>query len=141
MTLSDDRAHAVLFRAIAADRLRIDIDPARVRHLDCPVSGGAYHTLQIYLSGGAGVVALFRLSALWAFSAIVAIVLLNLVVLAPFVARATSRHVVARIAGNPDLWARMWRFGGVTLTLPDGVSETAPKGDWRRIARLIGECE
>lgn len=141
MNLTDDRAHAALFRAIAEGRARIDIDTVRVRHVDCPVSGAAYHTLQIYLSGALGVAAIFLLPAARAYASIAGLVLLNLVVARPIVERSMRRHVFDRLSRRVDLWDRMWRFGGVTLRFPDGMVESAPAGDWRRAARRALEEE
>lgn len=134
MTPDDERSHAALFRAVDQGWARIDVDPRRVRHMDCPVSGAAYHTSQIYLSGVACLGAFAVVGPIPAAAIVVGIVALNVLVLARLVDRLTRGHVVDRVRRRPDLWEKLWWFGGIAVTTADGVVETAPKGDWRRVA-------
>ncbi len=135
----DDRA--LFNRLVVAYRrgeVAIDVDAAVLGHPHCPLSARVYSTRSFYT-----IVAVVGLSfAVFgyevAIGTAVGSLLLYWIVGRRLVHRKMRAFACAQITGNFELWRKMWRFGGITLSREsaDGpVHCRAPDESWRSFAR------
>ncbi len=52
-----------------------------------------------------------------------------------YIARRLEQRIRARGLTEVETWRRLWRFGGVILTGPDGAPCQGPDGNWMALVR------
>lgn len=138
---TDNDLHVRLGAAILGGTVGIAIDARRINHMDCPVAGAAYHTADVYVVVALCAALFAVLPAVWAAGLAGALLAVNWLVVLPLIRRWMERFAIRHLIKRFDLWQRMWKFGGVTLTArtPEGGDLTAhaPADDWRRVARAL----
>jgi hypothetical protein len=121
---------------IADGAVRLELDLARLDHIDSPVAVEADSNIWIY--GGvlaSGIV--FWRAGLWPGIATVAAGLTLYVTAGrAYVRRRLRRRVEERALAESELWRRLWRFGGVALVeRASGSRCAAPDGNWMALVR------
>lgn len=135
-----------LFRALqgllARGTLRLELDLARLDHIDSPVAVEADSNIWVY-----GAIAVCAI-AFWQggiYPGVVAIALglaLYFTVARRYVRRRLIRRVHERALGDGEIWRRLWRFGGITLVedragAGGGDRCAAPQGNWMALVRRL----
>ena len=139
MTGIQDRTEAALAAleaALPAQRVGFELDIDRLCHPNCPLpldylkSRVAYAYLAITVVAGAvGAWLAIESKFLWGSLAVwTAIYWLGL---RRLIERKIHKRIVTYIMEDPERLPKLWKYGGVVLTRPDGSRATAPKDDWR----------
>jgi hypothetical protein len=133
-----------LFRGLCRLRergtLRLDLDFARLDHIDSPVAVEADSNIWIY---GSIVVciAVFGRLGLWpGIAAICVSLALYQTVGRAYVRHRLSRRVREQALGDSRSWRQLWQFGGVSLVVDTPGAEqrcTAPGGNWMALVREL----
>jgi hypothetical protein len=130
----------VLHRLIAAGRVAVEVDVARLDSLGSPVSKQSdlakWFVLLVAVAGAA-----FWFAGAWVGLGVTAI---GLALYQGLGRPHLRRQLVARVSGEAlaedGLWRQLWRFGGVTLVSRDPARPgrcAAPDGDWIGFARQL----
>lgn len=139
MTGTEDRtdaALAALEAAVPEQRVGFELDLNRLCHPNCPLpldhlkSRVAYAYLAITLVAAAiGVWFAVEPKLLW--GSVAAWTAVYWFGLRYLIERSIRKQIVSYIMEEPERLPKLWKYGGVVLTRPDGSKATAPKDDWR----------
>jgi hypothetical protein len=136
----DERALLARLAQLVSDgTVTLAIDRRKLGHIDFPLGQEA--------DGNRWVYALVAVTALvfWQLgipAGLVAIVLSTLVYYTlglRDVARRLDRRIRDKGLASADTWRKLWRFGGVILTGPDGRTWQGPEQSWMRLVRETAE--
>jgi hypothetical protein len=134
---SADELFGELRRLIEHGKLRLELDLARLDHIDSPVAVEADSNIWVY-----GLVAVCAV-AFWlggtgpGIAAIAISLVLYFTVARAYVRRRLIRRVHERALGDGEVWRRLWRFGGVTLVGDRDARCAAPEGNWMALVRSL----
>jgi hypothetical protein len=122
---------------VAQGMLRLELDLARLDHIDSPVAVEADSNIWVY-----GLIAVCAIVFWWegALSGVAAIavsLVLYLTAGRSYVRRRLTRRVHERALGDGEIWRRLWRFGGVALVAEGAERCTAPDGNWMALVRRL----
>lgn len=137
----EDSASA-LFRALGQlhveGRVTLQLDFARLTHMDCPVAVEADSNIIAYAVVAAALVALW-LSGWWAVLATLVVgAVLYVTIGRRYVRNRIRRRTEEQALSRLDLWQRLWRFGGIALVPKDGGEAcVAPQGNWMALVRRL----
>lgn len=137
---SAEALHATLRKLIADGRVVLRIDARPLGHIDSPVASEADGNRWIY-----GAIALAAAVWLWrgpvpALAALAAGIVLYLGLGRAYVRRRIERRARDEGLASVDIWRRLWRFPGLTLTVPErpGLGPCAsPDGNWMGFVRAL----
>jgi len=127
-------------RLIEHGKLRLELDLARLDHIDSPVAVEADSNIWVY-----GLIAVCAV-AFWlggtgpGIAAIAISLVLYFTVARAYVRRRLIRRVHERALGDGEVWRRLWRFGGVTLVGDRDARCAAPEGNWMALVRTLATC-
>jgi hypothetical protein len=125
---------------VARGALRLELDFARLDHIDSPVAVEADSNIWVYVSIVV-CAAIFWRAGTWPGVAAVAISLaLYLTLGRRYVRRRLARRVHERALADGEVWRRLWRFGGVALIDDEGGRCAAPDGNWMALVRRRATC-
>jgi len=128
----DAQRFAALREAIRAGDLRVEIDRARLSHIDCPVAADALSTRALYLMVALGALSYWLLPWTLAGAFCGAMLLFYGTAGYPWVSRKMQRAALAQMLDSLTLWDRMWAFGGVSLyDRAGGLLAQSGGPDWR----------
>jgi hypothetical protein len=137
---SADDLFRELRRLLERGELRLELDLARLDHIDSPVAVEADSNIWVY-----GLIVVCA-AAFWqggtgpGVAAIGISLVLYFTVARAYVRRRLSRRVHERALGDGEVWRRLWRFGGVTLVGDRGARCAAPEGNWMAVVRSLSTC-
>jgi len=115
--------------------VRLSIDRRHLSHLDFPLALEADGNRWVYGLAALTALAFWRGGA-WAGLAAGALgTAIYLTLGLRDVARRLERRVRTRGLASVELWRRLWRFGGVVLTRPDGTTCRGPAESWMQLVR------
>jgi hypothetical protein len=120
--------------------VRLDLDYARLAHIDSPVAVEADGNLWIY--GGVILCAAIFYAAGWQFglAAIVLCLLLYLTAGRAYIRARLRRRLYEKALQESQIWRRLWHHGGVVLVVESGGGEArcvAPTGNWMALVREL----
>jgi hypothetical protein len=133
---------ATIVEAVQRGRLKVSIDVKKVCGIDCPLPFGylkerivyAYLLLMVVVAVAGWWLAI----GLQSTSLVAAAgTFIYWVVVRPLAEAHIRRIVVRTMLEDEDRWAKLWRFGGVTLQLPEGSVVHAGKGRWEDVAERL----
>jgi hypothetical protein len=129
-----------LKKARAEGRVEIEVDFTRVTHPSSPLPFESFKGKIAYIYLGLVVVLLAASRAVlhvsWRDTLIVIGVasLVYWILARRLLERWAKKKIVDQLLSDSEGWEKMWRFGGVTLTVQDPAEPlvwVAPKGDWK----------
>ncbi len=130
-----------LRRLIARGTLRLELDIARLNHIDSPVVVEADSNAWVYGLLAVCAMIFWRTGPWPGVAAVAASLALYFTAGRRYVRRRLIRRVHERALGDGEVWRRLWRFGGVTL-VEQGVEQgaercAAPDGNWMALVRRL----
>jgi hypothetical protein len=137
---SADDLFRELRRLIELGTLRLELDVARLDHIDSPVAVEADSNIWVYGLIAVCAVAFWQGGTGPGVAAIGISLVLYFTVARAYVRRRLTRRVHERALGDGEVWRRLWRFGGVTLVGDRGVRCAAPEGNWMALVRSLATC-
>ncbi len=126
-----------LRRLVACGTVRLELDLARLEHIDSPVVVEADSNIWVYTLLAVCAVVFWRAGPWPGVAAIVASLALYLTAGRRYVRRRLIRRVHERALGDGEVWRRLWRFGGVTLVAGGAGRCIAPAGNWMALVRHL----
>ena len=131
-----------LCRLVASGTLRLELDLARLDHIDSPVAVEADSNIWVYGLIAVCAVVFWREGMLPGVAAVAASLVLYSTAGRTYVRRRLIRRVHERALGDDEVWRRLWRFGGVTLVESESAEDptercTAPQGNWMALVRRL----
>jgi hypothetical protein len=138
---SADALFRELRALLARGRLRLELDLARLDHMDSPVAVEADSNIWVYGAIAVCAVVFWQLGTYPGLAAIAVSLALYFTVARRYVRRRLVRRVHDRALGDGEIWGRLWRFGGVTL-VEEGNGDAdgrciAPQGNWMALVRRL----
>lgn len=131
-----DAALAALEAAVPEQRVGFELDLDRLCHPNCPLpldylkSRVAYAYLGVTaVAVGIGLWLAIEPKMLW--GSIAAWTAIYWFGLRYLIERNIRKQIVRYIMEEPERLLKLWKYGGIVLTRPDGSKATAPKDDWR----------
>lgn len=130
---------------VARGVLRLELDFARLDHIDSPVAVEADSNIWVYALILA-CVAVFWWGGPWLGAPAVAVALaLYFTAGRRYVRRRLTRRVHELALADGEAWHRLWRFGGITLVHGQGGDGqearcAAPDGNWMALVRRLAMC-
>lgn len=138
---------AQLNLAREAGQAKVEVDFDRLTHPSCPLPFEAFkgQIVYVYLGIALAIGAIAR----WGFQADVKTILIVLasvtvpywIVGRRFLEAVAKRKILSRLTSDGDAWEKIWRFGGVTVTINTSDAQsvwTAPKDRWKDAYVLLG---
>lgn len=129
-----------LRRLIECGKLRLELDLARLDHIDSPVAVEADSNIWVYGLIVVCAVAFWLGGTVPGVAAIAVSLVLYFTVARAYVRRRLTRRVHERALGDGEAWRRLWRFGGVTLVDEGAARCAAPEGNWMALVRGLATC-
>jgi hypothetical protein len=126
-----------LRRLVARGTLRLELDLARLDHIDSPVAVEADSNIWVYGLIVVCTVVFWQEGTLPGVAAIAVSLILYLTAGRRYVRRRLIRRVHERALGDGEVWRRLWRFGGVTLVVEGAERCAAPHGNWMALVRRL----
>jgi hypothetical protein len=126
-----------LRRLLALGRVRLELDVARLEHIDSPVVVEADSNIWVYTLLAICAAVFWRAGPWPGVAAIIASLALYLTAGRRYVRRRLIRRVHERALGDGESWRRLWRFGGVTLVAEGAGRCVAPEGNWMALVRIL----
>jgi hypothetical protein len=129
---------------LARGTLRLELDLARLDHIDSPVAVEADSNIWVYGSIAVCAIIFWQGGTYPGVAAVAVSLALYFTVARRYVRRRLIRRVHERALGDGETWRRLWRFGGVTLVQEgpgaDGSEDgdgrcAAPQGNWMALVR------
>lgn len=122
--------------------LRLELDLARLDHMDSPVAVEADSNIWVYGSIALCALIFWQGGTYPGLAAIAVSLALYFTVARRYVRRRLVRRVHERALVDGEVWRRLWRFGGVTLVeegrgAEDGGRCAAPQGNWMAMVRRL----
>jgi hypothetical protein len=138
---SADALFRELRALLARGRLRLELDLARLDHMDSPVAVEADSNIWVYGAIAVCAVVFWQFGTYPGLAAIAVSLALYFTVARRYVRRRLVRRVHERALGDGEIWRRLWRFGGVTL-VEEGNGNAdgrciAPQGNWMALVRRL----
>jgi hypothetical protein len=127
-----------LRRLVARGTLRLELDLARLDHIDSPVAIEADSNIWVYGLIAVCAAVFWQEGALPGVAASAVSLLLYSTAGRSYVRRRLIRRVHERGLGDGEVWRRLWRFGGVTLVAEGAERCAAPHGNWMALVRRLG---
>lgn len=127
-------------------RAKVDIDFAKMTHPSSPLPFESFKGKIAYIYLGIVIATLAVSRAIvhisWRDSLIIVGVfsLLYWIFVRRLLERRAREKIVDQLLSDSDGWEKMWRYGGITLTVlePAGPSVwIAPKGDWKEASTKL----
>jgi hypothetical protein len=137
---SADDLFRELRRLIELGKLRLELDLARLDHIDSPVAVEADSNIWVYGLIAICAVAFWQGGTAPGVAAIAISLVLYFTVARAYVRRRLTRRVHERALGDGEVWRRLWRFGGVTLVGDRDARCAAPEGNWMALVRSLATC-
>jgi hypothetical protein len=135
---SDERALlAELRRLVGSGAVRLELDRRKIEHIDFPLAVQADGNRWIYAAAALTALAFWRLGLVAGVAAAIAGFVLYRTLGLRFMARRLDARIRERGLYSVDQWRRLWRFGGVVLTGPDGTPCQGPAQSWMAMVRAI----
>jgi hypothetical protein len=139
---SADELFRELRALLAQGRLRLELDLARLDHIDSPVAVEADSNIWVYGAIAVCAVAFWQGGTYPGLAAIAVGLALYFTAARRYVRRRLIRRVHERALGDGEIWRRLWGFGGVTLVEAgsgEGSSSrcVAPQGNWMALVRRL----
>jgi tetratricopeptide (TPR) repeat protein len=129
---SEDEHVSRLRTAHASGRLRMRIDPEKLRFPHSPLRVEFYDTRAFMLVLGCWVGSFWLLPATQALIPAATVTLLYLLVGRKYVAGKMSAYALAKMLAEPSLLDPVWRTGALIMTdTATGREEPSPDGNWR----------
>ena len=129
-----------LRRLVARGALRLELDFARLDHIDSPVAVEADSNIWVYVFIVV-CAAIFWQAGPWpGVAAVVVSLTLYLTLGRRYVRRRLASRVHERALADGEVWRRLWRFGGVMLVDDAGERCAAPDGNWMALVRRLATC-
>jgi|SRR5579862_2153599 len=122
---------------VRSGQVRLAIDRSKLSHIDFPLAVEADANRWIY-----PLVAVTGL-AFWQAGPTAGVAVLGASLFIYFtlgrrdVVRRLDRRIRERGLASVDTWRRLWRFGGVILTGPDGTEHRGPADSWMQLVREL----
>ncbi len=131
-----------LRRLVASGTLRLELDLARLDHIDSPVAVEADSNIWVYGLLVICVAVFWQAGPVPGVVAIAVSLVLYFTLGRRYVRRRLRRRVHERALGDGEIWQRLWRFGGITLVADEaGTGGTqrcvAPQGNWMALVRRL----
>jgi hypothetical protein len=139
---SADELFRELRALLAQGRLRLELDLARLEHIDSPVAVEADSNIWVYGAIAVCAVAFWQGGAYPGLAAIAVSLALYFTVARRYVRRRLVRRVHERALGDGEIWRQLWRFGGVALVEAESGEGgsfrcVAPQGNWMALVRRL----
>lgn len=128
----DAARFAALRQSIRDGEIRVEINPRRLSHIDCPVAADALSTRALYLMVGLGALAYWQMP--WQLAGIFCAAMLLFYATAGhhWVGKRMQRAALVQLLDSLTLWDKMWAFGGVALyDRQGGLLAESGGPDWR----------
>lgn len=129
-----------LRRLVARGALRLELDFARLDHIDSPVAVEADSNIWVYALIVVCAVVFWRVGTWPGIAAVAVSLALYLTAGRRYVRRRLASRVHERALADGDVWRRLWRFGGVALIDDGGARCAAPDGNWMALVRRLATC-
>lgn len=123
--------------------VKIAIDRKQILHPHCPVAGDSIETLPVYL-GALVIAGLLFYDYNIAGAVFVAMILLHVLFGRRWLDRRIHKYVTRKITASLELWDKLWKFGGVTLTAPTVLPEVtckSPDQKWRSFIERLNAAQ
>jgi hypothetical protein len=138
---STDELFRELRALLARGKLRLELDLARLDHIDSPVAVEADSNIWVYGAIAVCAAAFWQGGTYPGIAAIAISLALYFTVARRYVRRRLVRRVHERALGDGEIWRRLWRFGGIALVAASaGGAEdrcVAPQGNWMALVRRL----
>ena len=122
--------------ALVADgRIGLVLDRAKLSHIDFPMALEADGNLWAYPLVLATVLIGWFLGIWAGIAAALASALCYRTLGRAYIARRLDARIRENGLKSVESWRRLWRFGGVVLTGPDGTPCRGPEGNWMALVR------
>jgi hypothetical protein len=139
---STDELFRELRALLARGKLRLELDLARLDHIDSPVAVEADSNIWVYGAIAVCAAAFWQGGTYPGIAAIAISLALYFTVARRYVRRRLVRRVHERALGDGEIWRRLWRFGGVALVAAASAGGAedrcvAPQGNWMALVRRL----
>ncbi len=141
-TATQAESAADLLRALRelhqAAKVEIRIEAKRLDHVDSPVASEADGNVWVYGFIAIAVALGWRAGIAWGIGALALGILVYLTLGKAYVHRRIERRFRERALSSLEIWRKLWRFPGITLTLAgvaDGATCVSPDGNWMGFVR------
>ena len=135
--LSEAALLARLEAGVRDGRVRLAIDRSKLSHIDFPLALEADGNRWVYALAAATALAFWQLGPGGGAAVAAASVVVYQTLGRRDVARRLEARVRRRGLASVETWRRLWRFGGVVLTGPDGRIWQGPEPGWMALAREL----
>jgi hypothetical protein len=125
---------------VARGTLRLELDFARLDHIDSPVAVEADSNIWVYALILACAAIFWQVGTWPGIAAIAVSLALYSTVGRRYVRRRLASRVHERALADGEVWRRLWRFGGVALIDDEGGRCAAPDGNWMALVRRRATC-
>lgn len=132
--LTDVQLLSDLRALLEAGVVRLDIDAAKLNHMDSPVGVESESNRWFAILFAACAVATWFGGWIGGALALAASVALWFGFVRPDVYRRVERRVRANAVNDVQAWRKLWRFGGVRLVAGEAIC-AAPDGNWMQFVR------
>jgi hypothetical protein len=129
---------SALKAAVDAGKVHVDVDLQRACHPNCPLpfehlKGRVVYGYFALIAAAIAAHVWLSIPAAMLWGGFALVSLLYWTVVRKLAENHFRRHIVAYALEEEDRWAKLWRFGGLTIAGSDGTKVAAPAGDWRAL--------